>query len=343
MHKCGKIIVIIRNARGTEMSDKKNTVPVNDISEGTTSNSVSNKVKDTPAAWFYRVLQGALIGIGGILPGVSGGVLCLIFGLYHQLMDFLSSPFKKLKKYFFLFLPVGIGGIIGLVGFAKLIDMLIEANQGLAYSIFVGMIIGMLPALLREAGEKGRGKKEWLTLAISLFVMTAFFVALFVMNNQGVSLNIKPNPVWYLICGLVWGLSVIVPGLSSSSILIVLGLYEPMMEQIGALSLSAIIPVGVGIAAVVLMLSRAVKTIFNRIYGIAYHAIIGAVIATTVVIIPQYLLDVKNAWDVLIYVAGAVGGFTASILLDKLGEKIKSKNLTPSVEGQDNKQNADIG
>lgn len=294
---------------------------------------VNCKQKKSPANktgvlnWMYRVLQGALIGIGGILPGVSGGVLCLIFGLYHQLMDFLSNPFKKLKKYFFLFLPVGIGGVIGLVGFAKLIEMLIEANQGLAYSIFVGMILGMMPTLFREAGEKGRGKKEWLTFILSLVVMSALFIGLLIMKSNNISFAITPNPVWYLICGLVWGLSVIVPGLSSSSVLIVLGLYEPMMEEIGALSFGAIIPIGTGIIAVVLLLSKAVKRLFDRFYGVAYHFILGAVIATTIAIVPEYLMSPAGITDVIIYVVSAVAGFLASVYLDKLGNAVRNAKL----------------
>ncbi|MBR2370510.1 MAG: DUF368 domain-containing protein [Clostridia bacterium] len=296
--------------------------------EKTTCKEQNNpKKKSGVLNWFYRVLQGALIGIGGILPGVSGGVLCLMFGLYHQLMDFLSSPFKKLKKYFFLFLPVGIGGVIGLVGFAKLIEMLIDANQGLAYSIFVGMILGMMPALFREAGEKGRGRKEWTVFAVSLVVMTVLFIGLFIMKTNHISLSITPNPVWYLICGLVWGLSVIVPGLSSSSVLIVLGLYEPMMAEIGSLSLSAIIPIGTGILVVVLLLSKAVKRIFDSFYGIAYHFILGAVIATTVAIVPEYLFSPKGIFDVIIYAVSAVAGFFASVYLDKLGNVVKNAKL----------------
>ena len=76
--------------------------------------------------FILRILQGTLIGLGAVLPGISGGVLCVIFGVYTIIMEFLADPFRKLKSHFPKLLPIGIGGVIGFIGIAKLLEFFLH-------------------------------------------------------------------------------------------------------------------------------------------------------------------------------------------------------------------------
>jgi putative membrane protein len=107
-----------------------------------------------------RVLQGALIGLGAVLPGISGGVLCVIFKVYQPIMEVLSNPFQALKKHLKLLTPIIIGVVIGFLGIAKLLGFLLERYEAPSICLFIGLIGGMLPSLFREAGEKGRNKNS---------------------------------------------------------------------------------------------------------------------------------------------------------------------------------------
>jgi putative membrane protein len=104
--------------------------------------------------WILRALQGVIIGIGAILPGISGGVLSVTFGLYRPMMDLLSSPIKSLKKYWSLFLPVIIGWVFGFVVFARLIGVFFEKSETLAIWLFIGLIAGLFPRCLKKAARK---------------------------------------------------------------------------------------------------------------------------------------------------------------------------------------------
>ena len=76
--------------------------------------------------FFIRILQGALIGLGAVLPGISGGVLCVIFGIYKTIMEFLAEPFRNFKTHVPKLIPIGLGGVIGFLGIANVLSVLLE-------------------------------------------------------------------------------------------------------------------------------------------------------------------------------------------------------------------------
>ena len=114
------------------------------------------KEKISLSKFIIKVFQGALIGLGAVLPGISGGVLCVVFGIYKTIMEFLADPFRKFKSHVPKLIPVGIGGVIGFLGIANVLSFFLEKYPEPSVCLFVGLIGGMLPSLFREAGEQGR-------------------------------------------------------------------------------------------------------------------------------------------------------------------------------------------
>ena len=103
--------------------------------------------------FIIKVLQGALIGLGAVLPGISGGVLCVVFGIYKTIMEFLADPFRKFKTHVPKLIPIGSGGVIGFLGVANILSFLLDKYPAQSVCVFIGLISGMLPSLFREAGE----------------------------------------------------------------------------------------------------------------------------------------------------------------------------------------------
>ncbi len=278
-----------------------------------------NYNKMTPAQWFLRVIHGSLIGVGSILPGLSGGVLSVLFGIYQPMMALLAHPFSAFKRYYKLFIPIIIGFVIGFIGLAKVVDMLFKTSSNIVVCLFVGLILGMLPSLFREAGKKGRTKVSWGVFLISFIILFSLLLIL----KLGDSMNINPNIFWFFFCGVVWGLSLVVPGLSSSSILMFMGLYEPMTEGIANFSFDVLIPLVLGILLTALLSARIVNRLIERHYSIVYHMILGVVIASTLLIIP---LSYADTTEILISIACAIVGFFGAWGLDLLGEGLMRKN-----------------
>ena len=109
----------------------------------------------TVGGFLIKLLQGVLIGLGAVLPGISGGVLCVVFGVYAPIMALLSNPFRAFKRYALTLLPVVIGMGIGFLGVSKVLGILLETYPDASVCLFVGLIVGMLPSLFREARSKG--------------------------------------------------------------------------------------------------------------------------------------------------------------------------------------------
>ena len=103
-----------------------------------------------------KVLQGALIGLGAVLPGISGGVLSVVFGVYRPIMELLSDPVHKWRTHLPELFPYMIGSAAGFLGVANLLSYVLETYPEQSVCVFVGLIGGMLPSLWREAGEQGR-------------------------------------------------------------------------------------------------------------------------------------------------------------------------------------------
>lgn len=264
--------------------------------------------------FILRVIQGVIIGAGAILPGISGGVLCVAFGIYEPMMAVLARPLKNFRRYWKLLLPIGIGLALGFIALAGVIADLLEKNSAVTTSLFIGLIIGTFPSLLKEGAKEGRTKSMWVALAISTAALLAFFYIL----KYSTQTTLTPSFGWYIFCGVLWGISIIVPGMSSSSVLLFFGLYQPMSAGIATLDLSVLVPFAIGIIGTVVLLARLVSHLFEHHHGVAFYCVIGFVIASTIPIIP---LSFKSVGEALLCVAVAIVGFLGAFLMDRWSEK----------------------
>lgn len=265
--------------------------------------------------FLIKVLQGALIGLGAVLPGISGGVLCVIFGIYKTIMEFLAEPFQNFKTHVPKLFPVLLGTVVGFLGIAKVLSFLLEKYPAPSICLFIGLIVGMLPALFSEAGEQGRSKASYVSMYVTMTVVFALLVGLEIF-----SVEITPGFAWYVFCGFCLALSVIAPGMSFSTLLMPLGLYEPFVGGIGSLDFAILIPGGIGALATVILFSKAVNALFAKHYSVAFHGIIGIVIAATIMIIPfnSFAISPKSF---IINVICLILGVGAALWLDKFNQK----------------------
>ena len=268
-----------------------------------------------------QVLQGVLIGVGAVLPGISGGVLCVVFGIYKPVMELLSNPFRRFRTHVPKLLPVIIGAAAGFLGVAKLLAFLLEKYPDPSVCLFVGLIAGMLPSLFREAGEKGRPKGSWVSLALAFTAILALLISLNLF-----SVTITPSFPWYLFCGFCLALSVIAPGMSFSTLLMPLGLYTPFVDGLGSLKPEVLAPAAIGAVVTVICLAKAVNALFDRFYAYAFHAIIGIVIAATVMIIP-FGSFAASAGSAAANLVCLVAGIAAALALDKFNQSVPKQDV----------------
>ena len=270
--------------------------------------------------WLIRLAKGALVGIGAIVPGLSGGALAVVFGIYEPLIRFLADIRVKFIENVRYFLPVGIGGVLGILGFSAVVDFAFTHYAAQFTWLFIGFIVGTFPSLYKTSGEQGRKPWHWLLLA-GMAVFTYFYLY-WMETIQNV--NLVPGIGTWLLSGLLMGLGLVVPGMSPSNFLIYLGLYQPMASGISQLDFGVIIPIVVGVVICILLFARLVSWLFRKAYPFMYHLIFGIVVGSTLAIIPRGV----SGWSVilacvLLFLAGAVASFG----LSKLDEKYPHESL----------------
>lgn len=268
-----------------------------------------------------QVLEGALIGLGAVLPGISGGVLSVIFGIYRPIMELLSNPITNFRTHVPKLMPVIIGGVIGFLGVANVLSFFLEKYPDPSVCIFIGLITGMLPSLFREAGEQGRSRGSWASMILCMCVLFALLLGLRMLH-----IDIQPNFFWYLFCGFCLALSVIAPGMSFSTLLMPMGLYVPFVDGIGSLDPGILIPGGIGAAITVICLARAINNLFEHHYSAAFHGIIGIVIAATIMTIP--FSGFRDGRSILINLICVAVGIGAALLLDRFNSRFQVDKAT---------------
>lgn len=270
--------------------------------------------RHTAAGFFLHLLQGVLIGLGAVLPGLSGGVLCVVFGVYAPMMALLSHPLRAFRQYAPVLLPIALGMGGGFLGVSRLLGLLLNAYPDASVCVFAGLIAGMFPALFREAGKAKA--KEYAAMGTAFTVVLALLAALDIA-----AVSISPHTGWYGFCGFCLALSIIAPGLSFSTLLMPLGLYTPFVEGIGALDGRILCPAGIAAVLTVLLLARVMHVLLERYHALVSYTIIGIVAAATLAILPyQSVLGgfVPCAVNSLCLAAGAA----AAQLLDRLSRRV---------------------
>lgn len=269
------------------------------------------------ADWLLRVVKGLFIGSGFILPGVSGGALAAVFGIYERLIGFIAHITRDFKKNVLFFLPVGIGGILGVFLLSFVVSYFLGAYETQILWFFIGCILGTLPALWKQAGKKGRNVGHLAILAVSAVIGYAFL-------RYGETLIGGSLPLHFgtwILAGALIGLGAIVPGLSPSNFLVYLGMYKPMTDGIKAGDFGVILPIVIGIGVCVLALSKLMNYIFSRAYTGLFHFILGVVLASTVMIVPTgYNYFGAGA---LVCVLACLGGIALGYWMCTLEERYK--------------------
>lgn len=236
-------------------------------------------------------LKGMALGAAAIAPGVSGGALAVIFGLYDKITYFIANLTKNFKKNIIYFMPVGLGGAVGVLIFSRIIEYLFLNYEVEVKYAFIGLMFGTMPSVLKEANKKGYKQKYIIAFIISL---TITLIATYFENN-GIDIihDAGASPIHLIIYGVIIGFGTIIPGISASIILMYMGAYEIVISAISNIQIIIIIYLGVGFVISVLLFAKLISILFEKAYGYTYYSILGLVLGSIVSIFPgvDFTLD----------------------------------------------------
>lgn len=263
-------------------------------------------------SWLSRVFKGMIIALGFILPGVSGGVLAAILGIYERLISFLAHIKKDFLENVLYFLPVGVGAIMGIALLSAPVEWLLEHYQVITLWAFAGAIVGTLPSLFQTSTENSpRDSKDWGWL-IGTFIGSGLLLY-FLSDLVG---TIPANFVTFILAGSLIALGILVPGLSPSNLLLILGLYSPMLSGFKRLDLvGTFLPIAIGGVLAILLFSKAMEHALTHHHSKVYHFIIGIVLSSTLLI----LIPNPNSAESISYEGATLLTYLLSLVFFGLG------------------------
>lgn len=223
--------------------------------------------------FLYRVLCGFCLGISIFAPGISGSVMAILLGIYDNLLEIAANPFHNLKKNIRFLFPMGIGAVISFILFIALFSYLFETYEQAVCMLFVGLIIGNLPVVFRQA-QTVKFRRHFLLGAL----LTAIFACGMGILGETVTAqgSMQTAKLWYLgLGGGAAGFASLIPGMSVSMILIVMNVYEALIAAVKALDMLTIAVVGTCFVLAMVLSSRVIRFVFARFAGFANYMVIG--------------------------------------------------------------------
>jgi len=243
----------------------------------------------------------------------------VVFGIYEPLLRFLANIRYKFVKNVRFFLPIGVGGVLGIVGFSAVVDYAFSHFASQFIWLFIGFIAGTFPSLLKTSGKEGRHAWHWALLAV--VAVGTFFLMNWLETIRNVT--VAPNFWIWVMSGALTGLGLVIPGMSPSNFLIYLGLYQPMANGIKSLNFGVIIPLMLGVVIVIVVFAKLVNWLFKSHYTFMYHLILGIVIGSTAAIIPAGVAG----WTILVCAILFIVGGAASYMLALIDERHPHESL----------------
>lgn len=270
-------------------------------------------------------LKGIVVGTGGIAPGLSGSVLMVILGLYSKVINTIATLFKDFKKSFLYLLPLGLGILVGIVTFSRIISYSMEHFEIQTRLTFIGLLIGTIPLFYKEVKkEKSLKKSNYLMMAITFMFGMYFLTFSNSMTSSG-DLNIFKS----FILGFIGISATIIPGIDGASVLSAFGLYNNWLDltSLKNIDLAIYIPAGCGIIAGVFILSMLINKMIKKNYTATFSVLFGFFLS----VIPSVLktedgsfISLGNNNATYIGISLFIVGVIASYFFGKLGQKKES-------------------
>lgn len=277
-----------------------------------------------------KMLQGMVVGIANIIPGVSGGTMMVAMGLYDKLIHSITHLKSEFKESMKLLIPIFAGAGIAIIALSRLFEYLLEYHPIPTNFAFCGLIAGSLPFIFKKV----KGHPVSVGKIIAFLIFFAIVILMAVMgetdgNTADVSFSIV-NMIKLLVVGIIAAATMVIPGVSGSMMLMLLGYYDTILKSINSfidaliafdiqallVQCSILVPFGIGVVLGIFLIAKLIEFIFSKAEIHAYYAIIGLILASPIAI----LLKVDwSGFSVLNLAVGIVTFVAGWFVASKLG------------------------
>lgn len=273
--------------------------------------------------FFKNALYGLIIGVANIIPGVSGGTMAVVLNIYDRLIDAVGTLRKHFKKNLLFLIPIAAGAGIGILLFSTLIKYLLAYYPMPTNFFFLGLVAGSFPMIFRRATSHGF-KPTYLIPAVAAFA--ALVVITFAPSGgQGaVMTQLTPlSAIWLAVCGAVASACMILPGVSGSMVMMILGVYTTILTAISDFNIPLLIPVALGILLGLFGGAKLIAACMDRFFSATYFAIIGLIAGSIVPVLRNagFSFGLQGLFSLCAFAAG----IACTILMSRLQKSLEQK------------------
>lgn len=247
---------------------------------------------------FINFLKGIAISVSTLVPGVSGGTMAIILGVYDNLIHAIGSFFENWKKHSILLIEVGLGGLVGLLLFSRIVQKALNTYPIQMGFFFIGVVAGGVPVLYKRATSGEKKKSDFLFLIIGLTIALLMSLepeATSAMATAGGSKGF----IFLIIAGIIIAVALILPGISGSFMLLILGLYDVTLNAINTFNVPFLIPLGIGVIIGTIATTKTIETLLKKYPGKTYMLILGFVLGSVLPIYPGMPNGIQAIWSIL--------------------------------------------
>lgn len=259
-----------------------------------------------------NLYRGFLIGTSDLIPGVSGGTVALMLGIYDELLEAIGGLFSRnWRNHVNFLLPLGVGMAGALIGLSRIIKWLLAEHPGPTQFLFFGLVVGILPPLVTETRREGGLKASHVVAFLSAGLLAASMAFFHPDGGQAVTTNLTPVTVAGLFgAGLLASTAMLLPGISGAFVLLVLGVYPTALHALSTFHWGLIFVIGSGVAVGFIGSSRLIRYVLQRWPNITRAAIIGLLAGSLVVLWPGLPEPTLPPWILSIGTFGLGFGLT---------------------------------
>jgi putative membrane protein len=284
------------------------------------------------------ILKGCVMGIANVIPGVSGGTMAVSMGIYDRLITALTHLFKEFKKSFVTVLPIGIGMVIGILGLSRLIEWMFGIIPVQTNLFFIGLILGGLPMMIKEV----KGKKVNAGCVVGFILFFLLVVGLALLDGiKGTDADLSFSILTELKLfgvGVVAAATMVIPGVSGSMMLMLMGYYEPVISAINstvdalrAMDMDGLMsgililaPLGIGVVVGIFVIAKIIEWLFNKFATVVYWCIIGLIAASPIAIIIMNH-DIFAGMNAVVVITAVIALAVGCVIAYFLGGDVKKE------------------
>lgn len=265
-----------------------------------------------------NLYRGFLMGISDLIPGVSGGTIAFILGIYDRLLYSISGFFsREWKKHIGFLLPLAIGMGATILLFSKVIKYLLKHYFDPTQFFFLGLIVGVIPFVAKQAGLRSNFKMRHILLLLLVAAALASTAFIKPQDAELITQLTGKNAIILFLSGWAGSMAMLLPGVSGSFVLLLLGMYYTVITAVSDLNLPIILVTGLGIAFGFVISSKVIRFLLAHFHTGMFAVILGLIIGSVFVIYPGIP---EAGTPFVMSVVAVVTGLIVANILNGIGE-----------------------